>query len=84
VALTSRTVHSENIQDLAGVCLAFGLGALHVLELDENCVDLAHNVLNDPLHALDSRRKPVKIWSSSLLSRSRVTPSMLRIRVASL
>ncbi len=84
MALTSRTVHSENIQDLAGVCLAFGLGALHVLELDENCVDLAHNVLNDPLHALDSRRKPVKIWSSSLLSRSRVTPSMLRIRVASL
>ncbi len=56
MALTSGTVHGENIQDLAGVCLALGLGALHVLQLDENGVDLAHNVLNDPLHALDSRR----------------------------
>jgi hypothetical protein len=72
VTLTSRTVHCEDIQDLAGVCLALGLGTLHVLELDENGVDLAHDVLDDPLHALDSRRKPVKIWSSSLLSRSRV------------
>ncbi len=84
MALTSRAVHSENIQDLAGVCLAFGLGTLHVLQLDENGVDLAHNVLNDALHALYARRQPVKKWSSSLLSRSRVTPSMLWIRVASL
>ena len=56
--LTIWTGHGKDIQDPAGVGLALRLRPLHALQLDEHGVNLAHNVLNDPLHAVDAQGQP--------------------------